>query len=141
MVTVKDIFELDRSIENVEITVRDGGKWVMRYAFGCGVKPNRYMSFSEETKEGTIYIDSAPLALPTLFNDEPIDNYHPGKTIPKSVLDLEISSMKPWNTWNTHKSERYSYSFECCKGGWRPPEKKQDDEIEGQMSIEDFLKE
>ena len=133
--TIREVLKLTPNVQNIVVTFRNNGRYVIKYNLGEGVKPSRYDCFIEETDEGMLYSRDYAGQMREIYNATPIvDNL---EVIPKKILDAEIHYMIPWNVY-WKKSEHYQYEFTVDIGDRdlkKPkPKKKKDD---GQLSLFD----
>ena len=133
--TIREVLKLTPNVQNIVVTFRNNGRYIIKYNLGEGVKPSRYEHFIEETDEGMLYGKDYDGQMHEIYNTTPIvDNL---KVIPEKILDAEIQYMIPWNVYWA-KSEHYQYEFTVDIGDRdfkKPkPKNKKDD---GQLSLFD----
>lgn len=133
---IRDILEITPNVQNIVVTFRSNGRYVIRYNLGEGVKPSRFERLREETDEGFVYDREYNGSIQEIYNETPIVDCWK-KVIPKKILDAEIHYMIPWNVYCV-KSEHYQYEFTVDisdRDLKKPkPKKKKDD---GQLSLFD----
>ena len=133
--TIREVLKLTPNVQNIVVTFRNNGRYVIKYNLGEGVKPSRYDCFIEETDEGMLYSRDYAGQMCEIYNATPIVDSL--EVIPKKILDAEIHYMIPWNVYCV-KSEHYQYEFTVDIGDrdlQKPkPKKKKDD---GQLSLFD----
>lgn len=135
---IKDVIRATHNVQNIVVTFRDNGKYVIEYCLGEFVTPPKYHSFVEETEEGDLYRSTgsnSDFYFDKIINATPFGD-DPEKVIPKKILDAEIDYMIPWNV-NHVQYDHYQYEFTVDIGEKELPKpkskKKKDD---GQMCLE-----
>lgn len=125
---IRDVLEADWHIDKISVTVRNNNtEYVMKYCIGRDVKPTKYERFSEETALGDLYVDNGRyvLYIPKIIQFRQLENKPNGKEfccgvltseIPKKILDLDVSHMRPYDCG--HSSGMHGYRFTCYVDSW-----------------------
>jgi hypothetical protein len=142
--TVKELVELDNFIGDITITTRDTGK--------DGKNLFRVNTFHIGHSEGIVphYHDDKDVYKSVNINtfDSGKDYYKivTGK-IPKEWLNLQVQSFRVWRSHRSSEDYHYSHHslehilIDCYCDGYvhQEKEKNVDEQLPGQMNIEDFL--
>ncbi len=136
---IRDIFAISLNIQNIVVEIRKNGRLIRTYELGEHAAPSKYMRLIDETAEGDRYSMEYFQSKDTpdyIINPAPFDEDDPGKTIPRHIMDMEISRMKPWNVFQID-SDRYQYKFVCDIGDREipVPKRKRGKNDDGQMSL------
>ena len=154
--TVKELIKVSPSCDLVEITVREHGhgRWIQEYRIGknAAVYPSE---ITEKLKERYQIQTRKRIDLkPGDEVDAMVYNY-PVKVIcrdvskiPENIGRLKICTVQPRHIPGFHKEAMmhndFSYEINCYPDGYtlepKKKEKPQDDDLDGQMNIIDFLK-
>ena len=161
--TVKELIELNQMITDCEITVRDNGFLVDQLNIGCaeGEKPpyptrvprNRKYAGAMDIRSENKFKDAAYILKSINAWDDGKDYWQvQWKRIPSAWLNLEVDSWEVWPStrvcYSSPRRKRGNFNGQkivitALYGGrtLEAPEEekpKQSDEIDGQMSIEDW---
>jgi hypothetical protein len=133
---IRDILEITPNVQNIVVTFRSNGRYVIRYNLGEGVKPSRFERLREETDEGFVYDREYNGSIQEIYNETPIVDCWK-KVIPKKILDSDIHYMIPWNVY-WRKENHYQYEFTVDIGDriMQKPKSKKKSKDDGQMSLD-----
>lgn len=139
--TVGELLEVFHYCVMVDITIRDNGRWVQGYKIGENITIGRSYLGNEEPsimKKGEVRdVTSHNNRLPLLFMNKPVSK------MPKNLLDLKVQDVIPRRAWQCgYSSEKIEHCLDitCYPEGYIPvPVMTEDDELEGQMKITDYL--
>lgn len=165
--TVRDlILGAGDNVEGIQVMVREngGGKWIhgfiispnaRLYPLICRIEYQEKFPWIQKTcKRGNGYNCPVPegvhLTVYEDFGDYPIEIMAISpKKAPKAVLDLEVKSFLPRNIPSVHGDRLYNNQYELEIDAYAPEKMEKlavfkqviedNDQLEGQMSIEDFL--
>lgn len=165
--TIRDlVFGADGDLEGMEIVVREGGKgrWIQGfriskkaklYPADCTIENRELYPWVKKDKNGNYNCaipEGESLVIHQPFRDFPVKVLciDPQKA-PKEVLDLEVARYLPRNIPVIHGQALFNNEFSLEIWAYLPePSEKPaiyqevkkaeiDDQLEGQMSIEDYL--
>lgn len=133
--TIREVLKVTPFVQNIVVTFRNNGKYVIKYELGEHVTPSKYSKFIEQTEDGNLYSEDYDGRIKFIINVTPFGN-NPEKVIPKKILDAEITMMEPFNVhWVS--SEHYHFEFECDTRDAEPPKiKRKKSKDDGQMSLD-----
>lgn len=127
--TIREVLKADWDVDRIDITVRDAKttKYIMRYCIGRDVEAGRSERFLYESECGDVYGSSGmrtlyikriiqQCQLPDLLKSQPVLRGVLDKEIPKELLELTITSMKPYHCgWS---NGLHGYRFDCYVDSW-----------------------
>ena len=161
--TVKELIELNQMITDVEIEIRDNGKLIDVLLYGCAVGVK--LPFPRKVPESAQYVCNSTRRKEAAYYPKSINSYDDGRDywqvkpdrLPKAWRELTVTSWEVWpaSCVGTTSPRRMNYgegfkdvNFHGQRinivadppGYAQPdPEPEKDKQLDGQMSITDFL--
>lgn len=161
--TVKELVEAGTSCDCIEVVVREEGcrHWIQGYRVGKNVDvyPSEYSIeyLEEKQRYESTYGDKMPRMRPSEIRELRRGRGMPIKVIkkdvhnlPDNIADLQVYDYQPRHIPSFHREQlthnEFSLNVNCYPEGWQaePIEEskvQKTGQLEGQMSIEDFLEE
>ena len=154
--TVRDLVECAWCLEGIEIVVREngGGRWIQGFRVSPHAKIYSYEACAEHREDrnqfgfGLVHLKEGEVVDVMTSSNLPMKVFCVDpKKAPKDVLDLVVNHYQPRNIPSIHGDIMTHNDF-CMEINCFPPEQTEklavyreiiDDQIEGQMSIEEFL--
>lgn len=158
--TVRDLIECAFFVKNIEVIIREngGGRWIQGFRIGADAKIYRYEWCAEHREERGMFgsdvyklKDGEVLDIKTAHTLPMRAMCIDPKKAPKEVLDLNVHYYQPRHIPAYH-GEALTHNDFDLEINCYPPEQREklavyrevredkvDDQLEGQMSIEDFL--
>ena len=158
--TVRDLIECSYFVKNIEVVIREngGGTWIQGFRIGTDAMLYRYEQCAEHREErGMFGTELYKLKDDEILNVKTCHNLPmkimciEPKKAPKEVLDLVVHHYQPRHIPYIHGESATHNDFDLNIDAF-PPERmekladyrevietKLDDQLEGQMSIEDFI--
>ena len=142
--TVGDLLEVAPEIVEIEITIRDNGKYIYRYVIGEYVEIHQgYPEHNHDLEIGErIETKTRDYIYPFPATFWAIKPHKASKDIKAlEIYDIKFTSnMISWKYKNYKHSWRSKAYITCYPKGWtKPQETKTDQQIAGQMDITEFL--